>query len=86
VPGRHEEPRSNRAKNHSFIKDATGGGLMSDLENKLTKALEVLERASREFKLKQASFEETTQLEALKELIKEQLPHEDSVHTAREAR
>ncbi len=60
--------------------------MATDLESKLKRALEVLEKASQDFKLKRVNFAENNQLEALKELIKEQTANEDSVYSARETR
>jgi hypothetical protein len=56
------------------------------LEARLKKALVLLDKASREFREKKASFKESGITEALRELVKEQVPNENSVHTAREAR
>ncbi len=60
--------------------------MSSDLETKLKRALEKLDKASQDFRLKQANFAESGPLEALRELIKEQGPNESSMHPAREAR
>lgn len=59
---------------------------MTDLEHRLKRALEVLDKASQDFKLKKASFEESAKLETLKELIKEQVTNESAMPAAREAR
>lgn len=60
--------------------------MSAELESKLNKALSVLERASQEFQLKKFSFEEKAKYEALRELIKEQISHENTVPPTRETR
>jgi hypothetical protein len=57
-----------------------------ELEAKLKMALQTLEKASQDFKLKQASFVEVATVDALKELVREQLRNEDTVHTAGQVR
>lgn len=59
---------------------------MTELEKKLKAALNILERASQEFRQKKESFQKTSQLEALRELVKEQISNENTVHSTREAR
>ena len=60
--------------------------MSTELEGKLKLALKTLEKASQEFKLKQASFAESGTVDALRELVREQIKHEDSLLTACEAR
>ena len=59
---------------------------MQELELRLKKALELLEKAGNDFKSRKTNFEDSLQLEALRELVKEQVVHENPLPAAREAR
>lgn len=60
--------------------------MAKELEFRLQRALEILEKAGDEFKTKKSSFEDSLQLEALKELVKEQVTNENTLPATGEAR
>ena len=60
--------------------------MAQDLELRLKRALELLDRASEEFKIRKSNFEDSLQLEALKELVREQVINENSLPAVGEAR
>ncbi len=60
--------------------------MVQELEVRLKKAIELLEKAGEEFKTRKSSFEDSLHLEALKELVKEQVVNENPLPTASEAR
>jgi hypothetical protein len=60
--------------------------MAKELEFRLKRALELLEKAGQDFKTKKSSFEDSLHLEALKELVKEQVINENSMPSTGEAR
>jgi hypothetical protein len=60
--------------------------MAKELEFRLKRALELLEKAGQDFKTKKTSFEDSLHLEALKELVKEQVINENSMPSTGEAR
>jgi len=60
--------------------------MTNELGNKLKRALEKLDQAAEEFKRKKANVSDLCRLDALRELVREQVPNENPMHSAREIR